>query len=169
MRANIRCPSGQMDGFAAWGVSVPPPLRGGFGGRGGPVAALRLPPANIRCPFGTKGKLHFALTKQLRGCATTWECLRVSARIVARSQRLTAIKAPHPGRCPGLSCCGLSGRVFALSFGNRNLRACGPGVTRTRRSLARLTGLETCATLVCHGFSGFTLLVRIPVGPGGGG
>ena len=46
-------------------------------------------------------------------CATTWECRRVSKRIVARFQRLIAIMASNPGRCPGLSCGGLSGLVFA--------------------------------------------------------
>ena len=46
-------------------------------------------------------------------CATTLECRRVSRRIVARFQRLMATVAANPGRCPGLSCCGLSGLLFA--------------------------------------------------------
>jgi len=49
-------------------------------------------------------------------CATTLECRRVSRRIVARLQRLMATVAANPGRCPGLSCCGLSGLLFAASF-----------------------------------------------------
>jgi len=49
-------------------------------------------------------------------CATTLGCWRVSARIVARLQRLMATVAANPGRCPGLSCGGLSGLVFAPPF-----------------------------------------------------
>jgi len=49
-------------------------------------------------------------------CATTLEFRRVSRRIVARFQRLMATVAANPGRCPGLSCCGLSGLLFAASF-----------------------------------------------------
>jgi hypothetical protein len=41
------------------------------------------------------------------------EYRRVSRRIVARLQRLMATVAAKPGRCPGLSCGGLSGLVFA--------------------------------------------------------
>ena len=46
-------------------------------------------------------------------CDTTLECRCVSRRIVARFQRLMATVAANPGRCPGLSCCGLSGLLFA--------------------------------------------------------
>jgi len=49
-------------------------------------------------------------------CATTLECRRVSRKIVARLQRLMATMAANPGRCPGLSCGGLSGLVFAPPF-----------------------------------------------------
>ena len=48
-----------------------------------------------------------------QACATTLESRRVSRRIVARLQRLMATVAANPGRCPGLSCGGLSGLVFA--------------------------------------------------------
>ena len=56
-------------------------------------------------------------------CATTWECRRVSKRIVARFQRLIAIMASNPGRCPGLSCGGLSGLVFAPPWAHGGKRS----------------------------------------------
>jgi len=87
-------------------------------------------------------------------CATTLECRRVSRRIVARFQRLMATVAANPGRCPGLSGCGLSGLLFAASFWMK--KAMGFPLTERLRG-CDMAGGEACATMVCHGFAGFTM------------
>jgi len=87
-------------------------------------------------------------------CATTLEFRRVSRRIVARFQRLMATVAANPGRCPGLSCCGLSGLLFAASFWMK--KAMDFPLTERLRC-CDTAGWEACATRVCHGFGGFTM------------
>jgi len=86
-------------------------------------------------------------------CATTLESCRVSRRIVARLQRLMATVAANPGRCPGLSCGGLSGLLFAASFWMK--KAMDFPLTERLRG-CDTAGWEACATRVCHGFAGFT-------------
>jgi len=87
-------------------------------------------------------------------CATTLESRRVSRRIVARLQRLMATVAANPGRCPGLSCGGLSGLVFAPPFWKKE--AMDLALTERLRGCDTAGG-EACATMVCHGFAGFTM------------
>ena len=87
-------------------------------------------------------------------CATTLGCGRVSARIVARLQRWMATVAANPGRCPGLSCGGLSGLVFAPPFWKKE--ATDLPLTERLRG-CDTAGWEACATRVCHGFAGFTM------------
>ena len=86
--------------------------------------------------------------------ATTLECRRVSRRMVARFQRLMATVAANPGRCPGLSCCGLSGLLFAASCWMK--KAMDFPLTERLRC-CDTAGWEACATRVCHGFAGFTM------------
>jgi len=86
-------------------------------------------------------------------CATTLDYRRVSRRIVARLQRLMATVAANPGRCPGLSCGGLSGLVFAPPFWKKE--AMDLPLTEQLRG-CDTAGWEACATMVCHGFAGFT-------------
>jgi len=93
-------------------------------------------------------------TAGLEACATTLECRRVSRRIVARFQRLMATVAANPGRCPGLSCGGLSGLVFAPPFWKKE--AMDLPLTERLRG-CDTAGWEACATRVCHGFAGFTM------------
>jgi len=87
-------------------------------------------------------------------CATTLEYRRVSRRIVARLQRLMATVAANPGRCPGLSCGGLSGLGFAPPFWKKE--AMDLPLTERLRG-CDTAGWEACATRVCHGFAGFTM------------
>jgi len=87
-------------------------------------------------------------------CATTLEYRRVSRRMVARLQRLMATVAANPGRCPGLSCGGLSGLVFAPPFWKKE--AMDLPLTEQLRG-CDTAGWEACATMVCHGFAGFTM------------
>jgi hypothetical protein len=84
-------------------------------------------------------------------CATTLECRCVSRRMVARLQRLMATVAANPGRCPGLSCGGLSGLVFAPPCWKKEamdlplterLRGCDTLATNIRRPFGRA---EPCA------------------------
>ena len=79
----------------------------------------------------------------LETCDTTLECRCVSRRIVARFQRLMATVAAHPGRCPGLSCCGLSGLVFAPPFGKKEAMDL---PLRERLRGCDTAGWEACAT-----------------------
>ena len=90
----------------------------------------------------------------LETCASTLECRCVSRRIVARFQRLMATVAANPGRCPGLSCCGLSGLLFAASFWMK--KAMGFRLTERLRC-CDTAGWEACATMVCDGVAGFTM------------
>ena len=90
----------------------------------------------------------------LETCATTLECLRVSRRMVARFQRLIAIMASNPGRCPGLSCGGLSGLSFDPSFRKRKGKI--SPLTEQLRG-CDTAGLEACATRVCVGLADFTV------------
>ena len=76
-------------------------------------------------------------------CATALECRLVSRRIVARFQRLMATVAANPGRCPGLSCCGLSGLLFAAPFWIK--KAMDFPLTERLRGCAT-AGWEACAT-----------------------
>jgi len=77
--------------------------------------------------------------------ATTLECRRVSRRMVARFQRLMATVAANPGRCPGLSCCGLSGLLFAASFWMK--KAMDLALTERLRG-CDTAGWEACATTI---------------------
>jgi len=90
----------------------------------------------------------------LETCEPTLECRRVSKRIVARFQRLMATVAANPGSCPGLSCGGLSGLLFAASFWMK--KAMDFPLTERLRG-CDTAGWEACATMVCHGFAGFTM------------
>jgi hypothetical protein len=87
-------------------------------------------------------------------CATTLEYRRVSRRIVARLQRLMATVAANPGRCPGLSCGGLSGLVFAPPFWKKE--AMDLPLTERLRG-CDTAGWEACATRVCVVLADFTM------------
>jgi len=77
---------------------------------------VHLCPSVVKKSFTAWIRLRCCSTAGWEACATTLECRRVSRRIVARLQRLMATVAANPGRCPGLSCGGLSGLVFAPLF-----------------------------------------------------
>jgi len=74
--------------------------------------------------------------------------------MVARLQRWMEMMAPHPGRCPGLSGCGLSGLLFAASFWMKKVMDF--PLTELLRG-CDTAGWEACAARVCHGFAGFTI------------
>jgi len=90
----------------------------------------------------------------LETCDTAgWEACATMV-CVARFQRLMATVAANPGRCPGLSCCGLSGLLFAASFWMK--KAMGFRLTERLRC-CDTAGWEACATMVCDGVAGFTM------------
>ena len=67
---------------------------------------------------------------------------RCPTRIVARLQRLIEIVEPNPGRCPGLSCDGLSGLPLGPSFWNKRVFTYGP--TSCRGLRGRCGGGNRC-------------------------
>ena len=77
-------------------------------------------------------------------CATTLGCLCAGADIVARLQRLIANMAPYPGRCPGLSCDGLTGLQLGPSFWNEKVFTSVPIFCRGLRG--RCGGGNRCRT-----------------------
>ena len=89
-----------------------------------------------------------------QACATTVEYRRVSRRIVARLQRLMATVAANPGRCPGLSCGGLSGLVFAPPFWKKE--AMDLPLTERLRG-CDTAGWEACAIWGGKVMAGFTM------------
>jgi hypothetical protein len=113
------CPCGVKNGEAP-GITTPPSnpsLAKRFQVEGGRFQGARTDVSAVL--FERVGALGWPCPAGLETCATTLECLRVSRRMVARLQRWMATVAANPGRCPGLSCGGLSGLSFGPSFRKR--------------------------------------------------
>ena len=87
------------------------------------------------------------LAKQQAGkpALRRWNAAVSAERIVARLQRLMATVAANPGRCPGLSCGGLSGLGFAPPFWKKEAMDL-PLTERLR--CCDTAGWETCATTI---------------------
>ena len=108
---------------SAGGVSPPVPCFGGFPAR---VPGIETVPELAAGELGlpTAGLATCAASDRAHG----WRGM------VTRLQRWMAIMALYPGRCPGLSYYGLSGRLFAPSFWKK--KALGLSLTEQLRGCA---------------------------------